>query len=201
MEITNVKIDIIVYADDTVIICDSIEKTKASISIIEAYCAKHGITINAKKTNWMKLGETAHTKDGKEKPRELLQNENFSIGDVLLDKVSSFKYLGVWIQSNNCNSMHIRKRKQAAYAAIDNCESISPCNLNETELITMEGNLIKKSLKVSTKSHSEPLYSAICNSSLSIHIEKRRLSFLHQLVNNTLKRNCERRRFPMYNFR
>jgi hypothetical protein len=217
IEINNIKIGVIVYADDTVILCDSIENTKESIALIESYCLQYGITINAKKTNWMRLNETAVKMEGKEIPRTPLQDENFSIGGTPLDKVSSFRYLGVWIQSNNCNLLHIKKRKQAGYAALETCENlgikedsldldvkgtlistyirprimygfeaISPCSNNETALIKMEGNLIKKLLKLKTRSYSEPVYNALGIPSLTTSIEKRRLSFIKQLISNEL---------------
>jgi hypothetical protein len=206
-----------VYADNTVIICESIENTKECIGIIEAYRLKFGITINAKKTNWMRLNETASIVEGKETPKPPLSNEDFTMGGTLLEKVSSFKYLGVWIQSTNSNLIHIKKRKQAGYAALNNCsklglendtleleikgtllstyirprivyglEAISANSNDESQLIKMEGNLIKMILKIKTKSYSEPLYYTLGITSLVTSIEKIRLSFLKQLISNSL---------------
>ncbi len=127
------------YADDTVIICESIENTKECIGIIEAYCLKFGITINAKKTNLLRLNETATIVEGKETPKPPLSNEDFTIGGTLLEKVLSFKYLGVWIQSNNSNLIHIKKRKQAGYAALNNCSKLGLENTLELEI---KGTLI-----------------------------------------------------------
>ena len=50
----------------------------------------------------------------------------------------------------------------------------------------MEGNLIKRLLKIKTKSYSEPLYYTLGITTLVTSIEKRRLSFLKQLISNSL---------------
>lgn len=56
--INRIVIGILVYADDTTIVCETPEQIKLVLKIIEDYCEKHEIQINAKKTVWMKFGET-----------------------------------------------------------------------------------------------------------------------------------------------
>ena len=49
----HIDLGIILYADDTTIICDSLAKLQATMNIINSYCAKTEICINAKKTKLM----------------------------------------------------------------------------------------------------------------------------------------------------
>ena len=78
----------------------SIEDLYVCIFIIERYCMLHDICINAKKTKWMLFGE----------PRSILTDE-IKVNDILLEKVSSFKFLGVIISQDSTFAEHVSKRK------------------------------------------------------------------------------------------
>ena len=57
VRIIDIVTGIIVYADDTTILCETENDLKEAIKVFEAYCKKIGIQINEKKTKWMKMGE------------------------------------------------------------------------------------------------------------------------------------------------
>jgi hypothetical protein len=115
---------VIVYADDTTLICDSIVNMNALISLIERYCAKEGLLLNAKKTQWMKLNETVYEINGKPMIRPPLMGEDFVMNGTVIEKVDRFKFLGAWVLSNCSNKLHVLKRTQAAYAAASNIAKI-----------------------------------------------------------------------------
>jgi hypothetical protein len=102
---------IIIYADDTTILCAKWEHLKKIIENFEEYCTKFDIQANGSKTMWMKMGETVRY-DTNNKPiiRPATINENFIVNKVLIEKTDRFKFLGFWLLANGSNKEHINKR-------------------------------------------------------------------------------------------
>ena len=63
LELFGVKLEIISYADDTVLICSSLEALQNALSIIEKYCLEHKIKINESKTEWIAINEKKNPKN------------------------------------------------------------------------------------------------------------------------------------------
>ena len=97
--------NIILYADDTVIIQDSLEELQRAVDDISKYCDHHRIKINASKTKCMVTGKRW---DGT--PTIKLNNEPLEI-------VYKIKYLGWWLEASLDSKEHIRTRKLAATVA------------------------------------------------------------------------------------
>jgi len=95
-----VHIGIICYADDTAIMSKTIKDMQAIIKIIEDYCRIHRIKINASKTEWMVVGMQKNR-----------NSEKLTINGIELIRCTKFKYLGVWLMSNNSNFEHLKTRK------------------------------------------------------------------------------------------
>jgi hypothetical protein len=53
MKIEDVPVGIIVYADDTTIICETKTKFIQTLETINKYCIMHDITLNVSKTQWL----------------------------------------------------------------------------------------------------------------------------------------------------
>ena len=215
---------IIVYADDTTLICDSSANMTFLIGLIENFCIKEGLLLNAKKTQWMKINESVYEINGKPMIRPPIIGEDFTMNETPIEKVDRFKFLGVL--SNCSNKLHISKRIQAAYAAASNIAKVGfyEENLdakvkasllqtfvrprlmygNEASLLTreeekclvrVEGNMIKKAIGISKCSYSKELYHALGLTTLDYAIRKRNISFVLQLLNNQLtKRILETRK-------
>jgi hypothetical protein len=98
--IGDIPVGTMVYADDTNVICHTAEDLHRCIIVIERYCMLYDIKINAKKTKWMLFG----------KPNSVL-DESVRVNGELLEKVKSFKFLGVTICQDGSFTEHIEKRK------------------------------------------------------------------------------------------
>jgi hypothetical protein len=95
MRINGIEAGIIVYADDSTIITDDPIKMHQALSTIEYFCQKYDISINEKKTKWLKIGDPVReAQDGTPIVKDALSNENFKINNAELEKVDRFKLLG-----------------------------------------------------------------------------------------------------------
>jgi hypothetical protein len=133
--------NIIVYADDTTILCDTANQLKEAIKIFSTYCAKYDIQINAKKTYWMRMGDSVrYDKDNRPIVKPASGEEKFIINGNELEKVDRFKFLGFWLLANGSNSEHLKKRAQMAWTAANDIEKLGFSNrlLN----IEIKGNLL-----------------------------------------------------------
>ena len=84
-QLTNyVKLFILLYADDTIVLSDSKTGLQKALDYLLLYCTKWKLTVNAAKTKVMVFNST-----------RLNKQDTFHFGDEKLDVVTSFKYLGV----------------------------------------------------------------------------------------------------------
>ena len=85
-----VNCNIVFYADDTVIIGNDPILLNNNLKAIQEWCNKNFLTINCKKSQWMKttfLGKNDDNLNG------------FSINGVKLDGVQEYRYLGLLVDS------------------------------------------------------------------------------------------------------
>ena len=116
ISINGIQMGLMVYADETATISRTPEQVKTCINIIESFCKKEDITLNGKKSVWMKLGEKPrfHPISKMAVPRPPEANVTFTAAGQAIEKVYAFKYLGYIITSDGKLNMHIEKRKKAA---------------------------------------------------------------------------------------
>ena len=88
----DVPINVLMYADDLIILSDSPEGLQKQIDKLNNYCDKWKLNINMKKTKAMIFNRG-----------NKLINAKFSINNVVLENVRSMKYLGFTITSKNCS--------------------------------------------------------------------------------------------------
>ena len=88
----DVPINVLMYADDLIILSDSPEGLQKQIDKLNTYCDKWKLNINIKKTKAMIFNRG-----------NKLINAKFFINNVVLQNVKSMKYLGFTITSKNCS--------------------------------------------------------------------------------------------------
>jgi hypothetical protein len=106
-ELNGVPKGVMVYADDTNVIAHTINDLRYCIILIERYCSLYDIAINAKKTKWMLFGE----------PRSIIQEE-VKVNGSVIEKVTSFKFLGVIIAQDGSCKDHLLKRRSMFMAGL-----------------------------------------------------------------------------------
>jgi hypothetical protein len=184
------KIDVIVYADDIVLISTNKIGLQEQICIVERYGIQNEISYNPTKTTFMIFNINV-TRDAGERRTDMWQGE-LRLNGITITQVESVKYLGVIVSDDDKNTLHIKKQKKAAYSSLAKLrvlgfisEVMHPSmkghlyntyirpvlyyglenfNLNATEKLTIkriEGNIIKNILGIPKKCKSTELFSAL----------------------------------------
>ena len=132
-QILEIKLGIKLYADDTITACKTLEELKGVLAIIEKFCHENEITINVKKTFWLKSGESCRRckQTGSFITKKSEQEENFKLNDIPIEKVNHTRYLGFWLMSNGSNKLHLEKRNSAAMASLSKMNGLG---FNEIDL-------------------------------------------------------------------
>lgn len=84
------KIFILLYADDTIILSNSAEDLQNSLNVYAAYCANWKLQVNHSKSKVMIFSKRKHQ-----------QNYNFTLHNNSLEIVNEYKYLGILFCKNN----------------------------------------------------------------------------------------------------
>ncbi len=96
------------WADDLILVSQTEQGLQKCIDSLEGYCSKWGLQVNASKTKCMVMSLGKVTTD----------NMSFSYGDVELDIVESYKYLGLLVTYNWNITKMIQDRIDKANRAI-----------------------------------------------------------------------------------
>ena len=104
------KINVLMYADDLVIIAQSQSQLQEHVNQLSEFCDAWGLKINTKKTKCMVLNRGNR-----------MCNLNISIKNKNIENVKSFKYLGFTIAAKNCSFVNTPidlsiKAKRAIFA-------------------------------------------------------------------------------------
>ena len=97
------KINLLLYADDVVILCESPTDLQDALNTLLKYCDKNKLTVNIDKTKILVFS--------KGKVRKLPQ---FKYGVTNLEVVSEYTYLGVKLRYNGSFNHEIQHRQQQA---------------------------------------------------------------------------------------
>jgi hypothetical protein len=144
LKINDTPVGVIAYADDTTIMCTSKANSRLALRLISDYCRLFDIAINARKTQWMSIGS--------------LSKGSFILNGNILEKVKTFKLLGVIVTSNLSHKQHLSKRKSLCYMGVKELEDLG-FNYART-----------------TPKMKGLLYNSICRSKLLYGIESIQLS-------------------------
>lgn len=147
------KLLLILYADDTILMSDDVNKFQYLLNCFTNYCLTWKLQINASKTKIMIFGSNARS-----------NNVSFTLAGEAIENVTEFKYLGVLFTQNGrfvkyikhlseiaCKAMYLlRKRIVNLHLPID-CQlklfdqTIVPILLYGSEVISFEKmHLIEK---------------------------------------------------------
>lgn len=193
-------VDIIVYADDTLLVTDSSIKMNKMIKIIENYATNNELEINVKKTFIM-------TNNGESKP--------FTIFGKNVENVNKIKYLGSEIMINLSNKAHVEKRKILALTAAASLKAegltnnlidcyvkarlystfirpilsygLENCTLTNEQIkiiATTEGNILKRMLGIPKTSRTTDLFLSLNMQKAQISILIQKMKFYQRLRNN-----------------
>ena len=99
---------ILLYADDTSLVCDDIESLRAAVTLMDATFVQWGLTISTKKTKVLVVGKDA----AEQSPHAVI-----TIRGKVLDVVSQFKYLGSMFTSDGMLVTEIAHRVASASSA------------------------------------------------------------------------------------
>ena len=205
--IKGTQTNILLYADDTVLLYEKVEELQQAIDILVKYCREHDIEINVKKT-------------------KCFTNVKFNMDKALniegsnLEYVDKFKYLGWWLEKGVGNREHMKARKLASTVAsyqlrkigIDSenmssdlkvllrntyCRSklsyaMETIHLSEKEykdLNTIEGKALKSTFKLKKYHSTTMLNNALGITSIGDQIKIRKLNFTISLMQYDLTRN------------
>jgi endonuclease/exonuclease/phosphatase family metal-dependent hydrolase len=100
-KIGSVKTGVLMFADDLIIISESKKNLENMLKIIEKFCLKNEIKINAKKTQYIRFGNYE------------CQNEDeyVHLDGQLIKRVDKIEYLGVWLDSQLKSHTQIEEKK------------------------------------------------------------------------------------------
>ena len=90
--IKNNKINALMYADDLVLISESKDGLQRQIDSLCEYCQKWKLKINTKKSKTM-----VFNRDNR------IIKANFNVGDIPIENVKAFVYLGFTLSAKNCS--------------------------------------------------------------------------------------------------
>ena len=92
------------YADDTVIyissdIDETIGKLCTDLNSFKNWCDMNKLTLNIKKTKYVTFGLKSQTRK--------IVNHSVNIGNIRIDKIHSYKYLGITLDMNFTHKKHL----------------------------------------------------------------------------------------------
>ncbi|RNA01555.1 RNA-directed DNA polymerase from mobile element jockey-like [Brachionus plicatilis] len=135
----SLKLDIIVYADDILLLSTSKKGLQDLIDIAETYGEKNDISYNPEKTVFMIFNKKT------QRPAEVLRKDiwqdNVKLNGIDIKQVKQMKYLGVEITDDNKHIEHLEKRKKSAMAALLKLKSLGLTGPNLHPV--MKGHLYK----------------------------------------------------------
>lgn len=112
IKVNGIPITTIRYADDTVILSDSIENLQTLFNKINVVGVKYGLNINSSKTKFMIVSRTEHN------------NLKLEHNGIPLERVSKFKYLGSFITEALDPDIEIKQRIEVARTAFNKMRSL-----------------------------------------------------------------------------
>ena len=101
-------INLLMYADDVVLLTDAADKLQRMLNIVHSWCRKWRLTVNGGKTKIVHFRPT-------DIPRSDIA---FSIGDINIGYCDKYKYLGLWFTEHLDLNVTVRELTKAANRAL-----------------------------------------------------------------------------------
>ena len=108
--VTYLKLFVILYADDTVVLAEDAQELQAALNGMYHYCQLWKLHINISKTKTIVFGSRKSTKN--------VNKPTFRLGDKEIDMVDDYTYLGVLFRKNGSMTPGIKKLKDQASRAM-----------------------------------------------------------------------------------
>ena len=113
-----VKLLMLLYADDTVLICESEADPQCALKAFDMYCETWKLTVNTNKSKVVFFSK------GIPKP-----NYCFYLNNVQLEMVNQYKYLGIFVSRSGSffsTEKHVAEQaKRASYSLLNKIKTIS----------------------------------------------------------------------------
>ena len=203
----DIRIDVILYADDILLISDNLQALQSLLDITEDYGRKWEIKFNPEKTVFMEFGSQS---------KFLIRNSNLKFDQKEIKKVEKMKYLGCHYNNKLNNKDHLNKKRFATFSAVNkikdlgiesinistamkSClyktycrpvlfygiENLVLSELEKKKLQTIEANIIKRSYGLSHRVRSTDLIYSVGLERSIRKIERLKLNFLKRICTNT----------------
>lgn len=112
------KLLVVMYADDTATVSETSEGLQAALNALDEYCDTWKLKINKSKTKVVIFSK-----------RKVIRRQVFTINDVELEKVDSFKYLGIVFNHNGsflkCKKHVFENGQRAMWCLLKKCRKLS----------------------------------------------------------------------------
>ena len=108
IEVYDIFIRLLMYADDMVIFSDSESGLQEALNNLKFYCNKWGISVNTKKTKVVVFKKGSFSAN----------SGQWVYGDHILEVVPYFKYLGLSISANGSFAYHFKETVNSARRAL-----------------------------------------------------------------------------------
>ena len=172
IKIKDMKIDIIMYADDILLVSDSQCKLQVLLDITEKYGKKWEIKFNPEKTLYMEVGTSPKINN-----KRRVQKPTFDDKEIM--KVDKMKYLGMFYTRKIDNKYHLNKKSSATFNA-----------MNRIKDLGIDSNLISTEMKAS-------LYKTYCRPILYYGIENLMMTEIEKKKLQTTEANIVKRSFEL----
>lgn len=202
-----IKVNCIMYADDTLLLAPNAKNLKEMVKIVESYCYEWQIKLNVKKSAYIVVGNYYHRRE----------NSKIIMDGQELSKSKEMKYLGITINELFTDATHLANKRLSMSRSIYSmfpigiqgsnmsndikshliktyCRpilyyGIENLSINKTELKKIhscEGILIKKAFGLPKTMHHTSIMNSYGYDPSNIAIAKRKLNFYVQLMKNNL---------------
>jgi hypothetical protein len=213
VDIGAAKVDVLLYADDVVLVCRTRRELQIALDETEKYGKLNDMKFNALKTNFMVFNEKS-AKRMSELELDSWQGD-LKLNGEIIKRVSLMKYLGYWINESAKYNEHFNKRKTTNVALIATMKSQGLLDtrlsvrarvnlfhtfirstlyygsenylINETlmkEIRKIEGNFIKSLVEMPNRCHTTELMNAMGILEPSLQLEKIKFGFLSRVLEN-----------------
>jgi hypothetical protein len=90
LELGEINLFILMYADDTIMLAETVDGLQSMLNALHCYTIESGLTVNTSKTQIIVFRTSW----------QLRENESWTYGGIKIDVVNSFKYLGLLLYYN-----------------------------------------------------------------------------------------------------
>ena len=115
LEIGTIKIDVISYADDIILVSTTKSGAQAQLNVLTKYGKRHCIKWNPIKTELIIFNKDI-VRTNIEVAKDSWQGD-LSLSGGVITEVNDIRYLGAWLNNMNNNSTHLNNRKKAFFSA------------------------------------------------------------------------------------